>query len=195
MSARSGAEPTDFPYPTFDALEDAQAHGRALIWVRFDFGAAWALDRSGRFGNALLCGAGIWGALIFGALAWHGRDVRLLRGVVSCLIGAWRTSASPNCVSGGGCVANLMLAGGALAGFLAHAPALMSAGPAGWLCWVLTSAGLGTTDVLIRERMMRSEETFLWLLVRGAVVRVESAPPPDDARPGERVWPPPPQAP
>lgn len=193
MAVRSVAELSDFPFPTFAALKDAHLHGRALIWVRFDFGAAWALDRSGRFGNALLCASGLWGALIFVALAWHGHDPRLLWGVGACLVGAWRGSPRPGCVSGGGCTASLLLAGGALAALRTHTQSLLGVGLAGCVCWALTSLGYCVTDGVLRERMMGSEETFLWLLARGTVVRVEQAPP-VEAAPPPNVWPPPPRS-
>ena len=197
MPAQSLAELPDFPFPTFAALQDAHRHGRALIWVKFDFGAAWALDPSGRFGNALLCGAGIWGALIFVAFAWHGHDPRLLWGVGSCLVGMWGGSPRPGCVSGGGCAASLLLAGGALAALRTHTPVLLAVGFNGCLCWALTSLGYIVTDGLLRERMLRSEETFLWLLARGAIARVEEGPPPlppdDDPPPDDSIWPPPPR--
>lgn len=195
MSAQSVAELPDFPYPTFAEFQDAQAHGRALVWVRFDFGAAWALDKGGRFGNALLCGAGIWGAVACAVWAGAAHDWRLLWGVATCLIGAWFATPTPGCLSGGGCMANLLLFGGAFAAFKTHLWPLFAVGGVGCVCWALTSLGDMVVDGLLREAMMRSEETFLWLLARGTIVRVEAAPSPADPPPDETVWPPPPLRP
>ncbi len=194
MLARSVADLSDFPYSTFAALQDAHAHGRALVWVRFDFGAAWVLEPGGRFGNALLCGAGLWGALVFVVLAGVCGDPWLLCGAAACGVGAWCATPTPGCVSGGGCVAHLMLVAGALAA-LRLSPNALLMGAAGWLSWGVTSIGFFTIDAEIRRLMMQSEETFLWLLARGTVVRVEPAPPPEKAPPDETVWPPPPRAP
>jgi hypothetical protein len=72
-----------------------------------------------------------------------------------------------------GFLPGLLLIAGAIGAALRRDEGLLWAGAASLVSWFMTSAGTGVGDLQLREAMVQSEETFLWLCSRGAITRVE----------------------
>ncbi len=167
----------DFPYPTYPDFAEAAGQGRALVWVRPDIRAAWRLGSVGdRIGYLVLLGVGWVLAALFAVFTYRLHNGWLLLGLLTSLVGFWCASPAPGIISGGGCLPAIILAVGLIAAPSTHSVSLvigLAAGMSWFLSWFMASAALGLADGAIREAMVKSEEMFLWLWERRAVVRVE----------------------
>lgn len=197
MTLMSVTDLPDFPFSSFAELVCAYERGEARVWTRYNFraaGALWGeLARAAWISHLLLVGSGFLCALGFAAALWR-HDWRLLLGVPAGLIGFWFATPNPGCQSG--CVPALLLIGGILAGAKRYHSAFPLEGCACGLCWLLTCAGFGVTDMMVRQQMVTSETAFLRFHARGVIVRVtrEELPTPEENT-DETVWPPPPHRP
>jgi hypothetical protein len=169
---KSVGELPDFPFDTFEEFREAYREGRALVWVRCDFRTVWTLSSPAeRGGQILLTCSALLASVLFCCAALVLHDGWLLSGVPAALLGSLVSSPSPGLISGGGCVAIPMFAAGFVGATFVNR-SLLWAGLAGIICWFLASAGQGVADGTIRTAMVTSEETFLWLYGRRAIVKV-----------------------
>jgi hypothetical protein len=169
---KSVSELPDFPFDSFEEFREACREGRALVWVRYDFRAVWKISCPvDRACQVLLTGSALVASILFCCAAFVRHDSWLLWGVPAALLGSLFSSPSPGIISGGGCVAIPLFAAGFFGATFVNR-SLLWAGLAGVVCWFLASAGKGVADPTIREAMVKSEETFLWLYGRRVITKV-----------------------
>jgi len=168
---RSVAELPEFPFESFEAFRQAVDADRALVWVRYDFRAVWALyGCADRAFHLILVGAGLWLSLILVVWGVVSNNYWLWLGIRSGLLGA--SCASPRLSLIDGCFPIITCAVGMVASFIWGGDALFLAGAVSALSWFVTSAGLGTGNMAVRDAMVQSEETFLWLYSRRTITAV-----------------------